>query len=308
MPAPRISRRDFKRLADKRAKTLARSRATTEPHINQEEEAEEEEEGMGDNSCSKQQNQENTLNSHVSATTAEKTVGCEEAKERRSDGPPVSNSIPALPEPGGAPGVSTDSRPQEMPLALVDPQIEVGNSLDVLNEKEKRKRDLVEKLSKLNDNKHNLVQILKQVLNVEEELKKRSSIHVLGARPAVPLQGEATADTGLVTTRHPVPKMSSEANFGGDLEGESEEGSNHNTQARHLQPMRSTSPSAASPLRRPPHSSLQYNTLVHHALLPLDIKVKPETCCRYLFQEPILLPPPHHLQHRGAHQSLKMPV
>lgn len=82
-----------------------------------------------------------------------------------------------------------------------------------------------------------------------------------GVRATVPLQMEGTIDTGSVA-RHAVPRISSEGNISGDLEGESEDISNHSAHARHFYHMQSTSPSAVSPLRRPVHSPFQHNTVI----------------------------------------------
>jgi myb proto-oncogene protein len=92
-------------------------------------------------------------------------------------------------------------------------------------------------------------------LNVEEELKRRNSTQGMPVRPSVQLQVDVSNDSGSMT-RHPTPRMGSEANPGGDIEGgEAEDISNHNTHSRHVHRMSSTSPSPSSesPLRRPPY-------------------------------------------------------
>ncbi|KAL5976711.1 hypothetical protein ACLOJK_021044 [Asimina triloba] len=130
--------------------------------------------------------------------------------------------------------------------------MEVTIGSDAPDDKLKRKKELERKLQSLNERKHQLVQALKQILNAEEEMMRRNSIQMAGLRSGVPLQVEANA----------VPKTSGEGNLGDDLEGESEDASNHNTQARHMQ-TQCTSPSMASPLRRPGYGSLQHNTAAY---------------------------------------------
>ncbi|KAK1265964.1 hypothetical protein QJS04_geneDACA014602 [Acorus gramineus] len=108
---------------------------------------------------------------------------------------------------------------------------EVHNNLDVSDKKE-RKNELEEKLKILNDKKHQLVQMLKQLS---------------GIRTSVPLQVD-------------VPKMSSEMNSSGYLEGESDE-THHNTHVRPIQPMYNASPSA-SLLSRPTNDAPQHNMVI----------------------------------------------
>lgn len=134
---------------------------------------------------------------------------------------------------------------------------------DVLDEKQKRKREVEEKLQVLNQKKHNLVQVLKQILNAEEELKRRSSIQGIVVRPSVSLQVDVTNDSGSMN-RQVTPRLGSEANLSGDMEGvEGDELSNHNFHTRHMHRMNSTSPSSESPLRRPAyvqHSAVPHST------------------------------------------------
>ncbi|KAK1314666.1 hypothetical protein QJS10_CPA06g01602 [Acorus calamus] len=124
---------------------------------------------------------------------------------------------------------------------------EVHNNLDVSDKKE-RKNELEEKLKILNDKKHQLVQMLKQILNAEEEMKRRCNVQLSGIRTSVPLQVD-------------VPKMSSEMNSSGYLEGESDE-THHNTHVRPIQPMYNASPSA-SLLSRPTNDAPQHNMAIH---------------------------------------------
>lgn len=77
-----------------------------------------------------------------------------------------------------------------------------------------------------------------------------------GIRPSVPLQGDATNDSGSLT-RIATPRMNSEGNLGGDMEGaEADDASNHTIHSRHLLQMSSISPHSDSPHRRPVFSAV----------------------------------------------------
>ncbi|KAI0522319.1 hypothetical protein KFK09_004692 [Dendrobium nobile] len=115
--------------------------------------------------------------------------------------------------------------------------------LDLALEKEERKRDLEQKLHVLNEKKHYLVQMLKQILNAEEEIKRRSILSA-PARSSGPLQAEASAEMNYAA-RNP-PKIGVEVNFGGDVGGESDAAGNFSIQARQWPPMPITSPSTTS--------------------------------------------------------------
>ncbi|CAA6667284.1 unnamed protein product [Spirodela intermedia] len=84
---------------------------------------------------------------------------------------------------------------------------------DGVNDIEQRKRDLEKKLDVLNEKKHHLVQMLKQILNAEEEMKKRTSIEPPSIRASFPSQADATTDTGS-TIKIAAPRMTVEVNFG----------------------------------------------------------------------------------------------
>ncbi|KAK6924927.1 hypothetical protein RJ641_009253 [Dillenia turbinata] len=146
-------------------------------------------------------------------------------------------------------------------VAAENPNPETTTQTDESNDKEKRKKEIEEKLQVLNEKKHNLVQVLKQVLNAEEELKRRNSMQGSAVRPPVPLQVEIGNDSGSMS-RQTTPKMGSESNPGGDIEGgETDDASIHSMHSRHLLRMSSTSPSSESPLRRPVFS--QHNAVSH---------------------------------------------
>ncbi|XP_042501864.1 uncharacterized protein LOC122079446 [Macadamia integrifolia] len=314
MPTPRISVKDFRTLIRKRTKALSRLSAATaavdattssdanpnsspNPNPNANPKAcsnpdSKQEEGVGDSGCSKQNHQSTETTQPQSQLTAVNcSVGLPSAGHARDQSEEDGDSRPEqiraasdpLPSPASnlavpdAGACTSKASQEEKPLSSVQLTVEV-NGLDVPSDKEKRKLELEEKLQTLNEKKHNLVQMLKQILNAEEEMKKRTSMQASITRPSDPLQVNATAELGSVT-RHAAPRMSSEANFGGDLEGEAEDVSNHSTQGRHLHRMRSTSPSAASPLRRPMYSPLQHNPVLNtnRASIGATVHTQPST-------------------------------
>ncbi|GAB2269911.1 hypothetical protein Dimus_004829 [Dionaea muscipula] len=113
---------------------------------------------------------------------------------------------------------------------LPSPGDEENNKLVATDVHKKRKREVEEKLQLLNKKKHNLVQALKQILNAEEELKRRSTAQA--TRPSLPLHVDVTTEGG-----------------------EADDASNNNLQSRQLLRMSSASPSPSSDsaLRKPPY-------------------------------------------------------
>ncbi|KAK2965921.1 hypothetical protein RJ640_005337, partial [Escallonia rubra] len=260
MPAPKISLKDFKLLLHRRSRALSRLRpaadtvATTSTNPNPEEE------GPAHGSPQLGPPKAEKIEERVG-----KEGGLEEEAEperKGSDGgdclvKPVGESGTLTEEKDVVPGSpSNQVEPRgtlesEKPEATENPNLETSNKEDALNGKDNRKREVEEKLQVLNARKHKLVQLLKQILNAEEELKRRSSMQGAAVRPTVTLQVDVTNDSGSMT-RHATPRMGSEGNVGGDMEGgETDDVSNHNMQSRHLLRMSSTSPSSASPNRRP---------------------------------------------------------
>ncbi|XP_044979767.1 uncharacterized protein LOC123447245 isoform X2 [Hordeum vulgare subsp. vulgare] len=117
---------------------------------------------------------------------------------------------------------------------------------------EERKRELTDKLDTLSKKKHDLVQMLKQILNAEEEIRTRSMQASL--RAAMPQPPENTAD-GSVPRQ--VPRMTVDVNFS-EFAGESDAGSNQGTPGRPLHHVHSISPSTAS-FARSPFGSRNHN-------------------------------------------------
>ncbi|PWA91388.1 hypothetical protein CTI12_AA090980 [Artemisia annua] len=70
---------------------------------------------------------------------------------------------------------------------------------NTLSDKEERKKEIEEKLKILNERKHKLVQVLKQILNAEEELWRRSNVQGITGRPIISLQVDVTNDSGLMS-------------------------------------------------------------------------------------------------------------
>ncbi|XP_073269112.1 uncharacterized protein [Primulina huaijiensis] len=123
---------------------------------------------------------------------------------------------------------------------------------DAINDKEKRRKEIEEKLEILNERKHSLVQVLKQILTAEEQLKRQNSMQGTSGRPPLPLQVDTTTDTGSMS-RVNTPKMVSDRIPCGDLDGgESDDVLNHNIHPRHVPRMSSTSPSSDCQQRKPP--------------------------------------------------------
>ncbi|XP_010546045.1 PREDICTED: uncharacterized protein LOC104818247 [Tarenaya hassleriana] len=138
----------------------------------------------------------------------------------------------------------------EKPVDAANEKAEVKAATDVLNETGKRRKEIEEKLQVLNAKKHNLVQVLKQILNAEEELKRRNNMQqgVTASRPSLPLQVDVSNGSG--------------ANTGGHTErGETEEAVTPNVQSRNTLRFSGVSPSSESPLRRATFS--RHNMVPH---------------------------------------------
>lgn len=270
MPTPKISPRDFKTLCHRRSKALCRLRSTTatttsNPNSNHigkapikpKLEAVEEEIVANNNGKEAEQAEDCKGGGDGGASSSRE----DEKDDVGLDGADFSMK-PADDAVNGDPNPNNLQKPDDV---ANNPSVETkSNANELDDEKEKRKREIEDKLQVLNAKKHNLVKALKQILNVEEELKRRNSTQGMPVRPSVQLQVDVSNDSGSMT-RHPTPRMGSEANpGGGDIEGgEAEDISNHNTHSRHVHRMSSTSPSPSSesPLRRPPY--IQPNVVPH---------------------------------------------
>ncbi|KAM3374671.1 hypothetical protein P3S68_013385 [Capsicum galapagoense] len=118
---------------------------------------------------------------------------------------------------------------------------------------EQKRKEIEDKLQILNMKKHGLVQLLKQILNAEEELKRRS-MQGVAIRPSLPLHVDTTNDTGSMTKLN-TPRMGSDGNPIGEVDGDGgDDASNQNTLSRNLLRTSSTSPSSDSQLRKTPYN------------------------------------------------------
>ncbi|XP_031407214.1 uncharacterized protein LOC116215595 isoform X1 [Punica granatum] len=271
MPNHTISMKDFRCLLHRRSRALSRSPSatTSNPRVVPESDP------PGDAANRAGPSVERELENPAAGDCREGTskgVGPEEVKNADEDprglGGGGSPEKAANDKPGaqGKDSAAVDCsgaaqfQSLEKPEEPVKQTAELTEKVDVLGDKEKRKKEVEEKLQVLNTKKHDLVQVLKQILNAEEELKRRS-MQGMAMRPSVPLQVDVTNDSGSMT-RHPTPRAGPEGNQGGDVEGgEAEDPSNHNIQSRPLLRMSSMSPSSESPLRRPALSQL--NSVLH---------------------------------------------
>lgn len=281
MPAPKISPRDFKTLSHRRSKALCRLRSTTttttsNPNSNHYEKAPIE---------PKLEAVEEEIVANNNGKEAEQAEDCKgggdggassSREDEKDDGGLEGADFSMKPADDAVNGDPNPNNLQKPDDVANNPSVETkSNANELDDEKEKRKREIEGKLQVLNAKKHNLVKALKQILNVEEELKRRNSTQGMPVRPSVQLQVDVSNDSGSMT-RHPTPRMGSEANPGGDIEGgEAEDISNHNTHSRHVHRMSSTSPSPSSesPLRRPPY--IQPNAVPHPSRSGLGTSVSP---------------------------------
>lgn len=142
-----------------------------------------------------------------------------------------------------------DLRQEDKTQATSEHQL-VPSKDDTLSDKEKRKKEVEEKLQILNERKHKLVQVLKQILHAEEELRRRSNVQGITGRPSVSLQVDVTNDSGSMS-KHITPRPGSEGNCAGDVEGaDGDDVSNQNMHSRNMTRMSSMSPSSDSLHRR----------------------------------------------------------
>ncbi|XAR65431.1 hypothetical protein NMG60_11009560 [Bertholletia excelsa] len=280
MPTPKISLKDFRVLLHRRSRALARlsrSTATTIastsnpeplPDVKQEQDGDLKEDNHAPESDSQPPAQ--SFARPEEDGLAKESGGALEEEANDREGPhagdvPVGQvddaGVKSEMPPGSAIPVSVndDSRSEKKQEALENPNAETNEDVNVSNDKEKRKKEVEEKLHILNAKKHNLVQVLKQILNAEEELKRRNSMQGTG-RPSIPLQVDTVTNDSGSMTRLATPRMSAEGNLNGDMEGgEAEDVINQHMHSRHLLRTSSTSPSSDSPNRRPfsavPHPS-----------------------------------------------------
>ncbi|KAJ0248404.1 hypothetical protein HA466_0155070 [Hirschfeldia incana] len=122
----------------------------------------------------------------------------------------------------------------------------------VPSEIEKEEKQVEERLQVLNAKKHNLVQVLKLILNAEEELKRRSSITqqqtgTTASRPSLPLHVDVSNDAGHME--------------GGETDGAGNH--NNNSQTPSVVRLCGASSSSESPLRKAAAAFSQHNMAPH---------------------------------------------
>ncbi|KAK7304575.1 hypothetical protein VNO77_42457 [Canavalia gladiata] len=269
MPNPKISLKDFKSLLARRSKALSRLHATTTISSNP---------NPTHLSNDSQPQPPKVITNHGEGPSSTAQAEAQEPEEEhRKEAQLV--AVTSVKTPVDGSDSFLDSKNDALERKESDgaeKQTEpVTDNMDLLNEKEKRKKEVEDKLQVLNAKKHNLVLVLKQILNAEEELKRRSSMQGVAMRgPSVPLQGDGTNDTGSMT-RHIAPmRIGSEGNLGGDVDGgETDDFANHAMHSRHVFRTSSMSPSSESPLRRTP--TVQQNMVSHPSRANLGATVSP---------------------------------
>ncbi|KAG6386129.1 hypothetical protein SASPL_155020 [Salvia splendens] len=263
-PAPKISLKDFKILLRRRARALSRlstspsdvattsnpnpspdpscgnpnpsSARNTTTEINH-----------VDNLCS---NSELMVKGQLNKGEGDKEETGEDRKEVDED-----SVLAVKVEKEDAEAVKNDGL-SEIPVNKAVEKINVENAT---SDADKRSREVKEKLVVLNEKKHSLVQVLKQILSAEEHLKRQNCAQGMPSRPPLPLQVDTTTDSGSMI-RVNTPRIGKDGNPCGDMEGgEADDVSNHNPHSRHLVRTSSCSPSSDSQQKKPfsnvvPHS------------------------------------------------------
>ncbi|KAM0944013.1 hypothetical protein DsansV1_C12g0114901 [Dioscorea sansibarensis] len=250
-PPRSLTLNSFKILTRKRS--LALSRLSLQIKIKDEEKEElarregDEEfdgEGVGENGCHHRHLVPGNVNSSPIEIKKETASGEEPVQEPREV-------------------VDVDSLKTEDPVvggdAVVEGKTKEAQKVNIVEDKEHKKKELQEKLHVLNEKKHLLVQMLKQILNAEEEMKRRT-VQPSGIRPTTPI-AEPAGEMG--SAGRLVSKINADVNFNGDTGGESEIAKNPNVHSRHLIPMHGTSPSAMSPHSRTTNIPFQLSPTPH---------------------------------------------
>lgn len=246
MPAPQISLKDFKNLFRRRSLFRTRSRAApaaaTTPYPNSDPNT-----GVRAESS----------NDVVPQSEPSPTKVSRAANAASGDPTGKVNDCPAKPlgDDVSVPGPSFNSNSEF-------PQTKETHCKEAFNEKDRRKEEVEVKLRILNKKKHNFVQVLKQILNAEKELKRRSSMPPLAGRSPIPLQVDVTIDPGPMN-RHVSPRMGPVGNLDGNMKGgEANDLLTPHMYSRHLIRMSNISPSLESPFKRPVFC--QHNVVLHH--------------------------------------------
>ncbi|XP_028781688.1 uncharacterized protein LOC114737869 [Neltuma alba] len=282
MPNPKISLKDFKSLLLRRSKSLSRLRTiitTSNPNSSRSP-------NPSPNSPPKAQTEAPAVDGSILPVQPEaiKVSENEEGPSRQDKDHKESELVgPSFKKPEAGTDSFVDSKikvPEKVLESVNGGATSTKNQIvlirdkgDLSSEKEKRRQEVEDKLQVLNGKKHNLVLVLKQILNAEEELKRQSSMQGTAMRPSVTLQADGTNDTGSIG-KHGAPRISSEANLGDDVEGvAADDIPNHNIPSRHMLRTSSMSPSSESPLRRTP--TVQQNAVPHPSRAGLGTTASP---------------------------------
>ncbi|XP_026663751.2 uncharacterized protein LOC103715733 isoform X2 [Phoenix dactylifera] len=181
MPPPAISLRHFKVLMRKRSLALSRlgassssssAAATLVGTLDAKEEEKGKQEAAGHNGGAKPDSPKaeiaSNLNSQTWNSEQKKGEDMEEGKPlHESQGP----NAPASNPPVGTSATSEEVRGSELGKGgTADAKLEVSDNLNTAGDKRERKRELEKKLQVLNEKKHHLVQMLKQVPKISVDV------------------------------------------------------------------------------------------------------------------------------------------
>ncbi|KAK3149669.1 hypothetical protein QOZ80_3AG0220670 [Eleusine coracana subsp. coracana] len=255
LPRPAISGKRFRRLL--RSRTLAFARLAGEeapprtgspasPIPSSSAEAGEEQQGQLQNEGEQQVQQQQQPEEGEVEQQQQQVEEAEEEEEGAVEDADVNDAGEVVAEADG----NGDAEEGQGESEGVDPNQE-ASSPDAVEEK---KRKLNDKLDILNKKKHDLVQMLKQVLNAEEEVRRRNVQASL--RASMPQPSENATDGSTISRL--APRMTVDVNFG-DIGVDSDAGSNQGTPGRPLHHFPSISPSTAS-FARSPFGSMQHHS------------------------------------------------
>ncbi|CAN8254917.1 unnamed protein product [Cochlearia groenlandica] len=196
MPDRNLSFKDFKSLLHRRKRALTRLSHNSNPNLilnvkaelvtDHEEEkiaSEKQAESSGKQKLVESKSEEISVRNQVNEGENGRCDGFEEARGGESNG--VDRSM-TVTEPIS--NKETDNLPREDDANEI--RAEANEVEEVPSEIEKKQKEVEERLQVLNAKKHNLVQVLKLILNAEEELKRRSIMQQQGTtatRPSLPL-------------------------------------------------------------------------------------------------------------------------
>ncbi|KFK34089.1 hypothetical protein AALP_AA5G100800 [Arabis alpina] len=246
MPEHNLSFKEFKSLLHRRKRALSRISLTSNPNVKTELVTNQEDAILSERlrSSGKQKlvelKSEEICVNRVREDENGRCDGFEGAGGEGSDGGDRSGRV-----------MEIDNAPHED--AANEKVEEKETVMEVPSEIEIKQKEVEERLQVLNAKKHNLVQVLKQILNAEEELKRRSIVQQQGAtatRPSLPLHVDVSNDSG--------------GNAGAHMEGgENDDAANHNNaQSRTVLRLCGASSSSESPLRRAAAFS-QHHMVLH---------------------------------------------